>query len=137
MTKTTKMKKDDKDVEKNRTYVIWKGDENVMGNGVKKRAVETVLCLLQRTMGIDVLDGERSWLAVIPSDRRGDHEWMLAHGAGEGAVVGSTGRKDSEDRAAAIAERLGSDEGYEGQAGWTLLEYYLRKYYMQYDMWEV
>ena len=117
------------------TYIIWKGDSQVMGVGVKMRAVETVLEFLKDTMGVDYFDGRNSYAIRLP-DTPGDADWLRKNCIGEGDIVGSTSINDSAERARRCAERYEEKKAGTDRVGHSILGYYLEHFYMKYDIWE-
>lgn len=117
------------------TYVIWKGDSQVSGVGVKLRAIQTVLEFLKGTTGCDYFEGRNSFIVRLP-EAPGDEGWLRKNCIGEGDIVGTTSVNDSKDRAARCISRY--EERKEGvdRVGHSLLKYYLEHFYMKYDIWE-
>lgn len=116
------------------TYVIWKGDTQVSGVGVKLRAVEALTMFLEGVGGAEVKDGRHSVLVTMP-DIAGDTQWLKENCIGEGSIVGSTSINDSRNRADKCIERYNERKGDTERVGWDILRYYLDHFYMTYDMW--
>lgn len=117
------------------TYVIWKGDTQVMGAGIKQRAIETVLEFLKGATGCDYFSGRHSYIMRLP-DTPGDEAWLRRNCIGEGDIVGSTSINDSEERAKKCLARYEEKKMGVDRAGHSLLKYYLEHFYMKYDIWE-
>jgi len=124
-----------KDKAKEIFFVIWKGDVQVMGVGVKLRAVQTVLEFLKRAAGAEYREGNHSFIVRMPMVE-GDQLWLRQNCIGEGDIVGTTSVNDSAKRAERCMARYEERKGDTDRAGYGVLRYYLDHFYMKYDTWE-
>lgn len=120
---------------KTKIFVIWKGDPQVMGAGIKMRAIETVLEFLRMTMDAEYRDAAHSFIVKIP-DTEGDAMWLIRNCIGEGDIVGSTSLNDSKQRAVKCAEKYEAKREGKDLVGHSVLTYYLNHFYMNFDEWE-
>lgn len=115
--------------------VVLKGNRDVIGQVEKQSAMDALLSFLEVTAGAEVKRGRNCWVVAMP-DVVGDTARLKETILREGNIVGVA---SDPEHAQALGRRLAEryDPERDGVAGHGVLDWYIEKFYMHGDGWDV